>query len=209
MLLAKVGFDQTDDHPVVCVSWNDAAEFCKWLSHKEGKLYRLPTEAEWEYACRAGTTTRYACGDDPESWPKRPTWPTPRSRTEAPKLVPTIAASDGYLFTAPVGRFRPNAFGLYDMHGNAWEWCADWYADDYYSWTEATDPLGPGVGTERVRRGGSWVVAPSPTRSARPPGRDRAKRLAGQGFRVAMSLDAPAAASAAPTAAKGQAGVGE
>ena len=154
---------------MVCVSWNDAAEFCKWLGRKEAKLYRLPTEAEWEYACRAGTTTRYASGDDPEILAQSGNVADATLHAEAPELVPTIAASDGYLFTAPVGRFRPNAFGLYDMHGNAWEWCADWYAADYYAWSEWIDPLGPGVGTERVRRGGFLGRRTEPDSLCLPP----------------------------------------
>ena len=76
----NAGFEQTDEHPVVNVSWNDAVAFCKWLSGKEDKTYRLPTEAEWEYACRAGTTTRYSSGDDPRPWPRSATWPTRRPR---------------------------------------------------------------------------------------------------------------------------------
>ena len=190
----NVGFPQTDDHPVVCVSWNDAAEFCKWLSRKEGQPYRLPTEAEWEYACRAGTTTRYACGDDPESLAQSGNVADGTFRTKFPNHGgETLIAADGYQFTVPVGRFRPNAFGLYDMHGNAWEWCADWYAADYYAWADTVDPLGPGLGTERVVRGGSWVVIPSFARSAYREGRAPDNRRSGVGFRVALTLRAPAA----------------
>ena len=101
------------------VSWNDAVAFCEWLSRKEGRAYRLPTEAEWEYACRAGTTTRYYCGDDPERLAKVGNVGDATLRKAIPDFKFTIRASDGYVFTAPVGRFRPNAFGLYDMHGNA------------------------------------------------------------------------------------------
>ena len=123
----NAGFEQTDEHPVVCMSWNDAVEFCKWLSRKEGKTYRLPTEAEWEYACRAGTTTRYYSGDDPETLAKVGNVADAAAKAKFPEWTWTIKASDGYVFTAPVGRFKPNAFGLYDMHGNAGQWCADWY----------------------------------------------------------------------------------
>ena len=93
----NAGFEQTDEHPVVCVSWNDAAAFCQWLSKKEGKAYRLPTEAEWEYACRAGTTTRYSSGDDPERWPRSATWPTQppgrSSRTGSTRSKPATDTS--------------------------------------------------------------------------------------------------------------------
>ncbi len=109
---------------MVNVSWNDAVAFCKWLSKKEGNTYRLPTEAEWEYACRAGTTTRYYSGDDPETLAKVGNVADATAKAKFPDWKYTIKASDGYVFTSPVGSFQPNAFGLYDMHGNAWQWCA-------------------------------------------------------------------------------------
>lgn len=151
------GFPQGDDHPVVNVTWNDAQALAAWLSRTEGRRYRLPTEAEWEYACRAGSRTRYHAGDDVGSllrvanlfdeaaagyWPK---W-----RTMA------LEGNDGHAFTAPVGSFAPNAWGLHDMHGNAWEWVADWHDDGYYARSPIDDPQGPAEGTVRVRRGGSW-----------------------------------------------------
>ena len=123
----NAGFEQTDEHPVVNVSWNDAVEFCKWLSKKESKTYRLPTEAEWEYACRAGTTTRYYSGDDPETLATVGNVADAAAKAQFPDWTWTIKANDGHVFTSPVGKFKPNAFGLYDMHGNAWQWCADWY----------------------------------------------------------------------------------
>ena len=142
----NAGFEQTDEHPVVNVSWNDAVAFCKWLSRKEGKTYRLPTEAEWEYACRAGTTTRYYSGDDPETLAKVGNVADATAKAKFPDWKCTIKASDGYVFTSPVGSFRPNAFGLYDMHGNAWQWCADWYGKEYYATSPADDPTGPDSG---------------------------------------------------------------
>jgi len=161
----NAGFEQTDEHPVVCVNWNDAVAFCKWLSKKEGKAYRLPTEAEWEYACRSGTTTRYYSGDDPETPAKVGNLPDATFKAKSPGAKYTIKASDGYVFTSPVGSFKSNAFGLYDMHGNAWQWCADWYGAKYYDASPAEDPTGPASGTVRVLRGGSWVVGPIVTRS--------------------------------------------
>jgi formylglycine-generating enzyme required for sulfatase activity len=128
---------QADDEPVVQVSWNDAVAFCAWLSKQEGRPYRLPTEAEWEYACRAGTTTRWASGDSPDLL-EAIAW-TPRSGVSAPQ---------------PVGRKAPNAFGLFDMHGNVWEWCLELYGP--YGPAPETDPQGPAVGTQRVLRGGAW-----------------------------------------------------
>ena len=162
----NVGFGQTDEHPVVNVSWNDAVAFCKWLSRKEGKTYRLPTEAEWEYACRAGTTTRYYSGDDPETLAKVGNVADATFKAKFPKATYTIKASDGYVFTAPVGSFKPNAFGLYDMQGNAWQWCADWYGKGYYAASPADDPAGPDSGDGRVLRGGSWYSRPDYSRSA-------------------------------------------
>jgi len=151
------GFPQGEDHPVVNVTWNDAVALAKWLSEREGRHYRLPTEAEWEYACRAGTRTRYHSGDDPQSLvavanvfdaDAKPHW----LRWEAYALP----GRDGFAFTAPVGSFAPNAFGLHDMHGNVWEWVADYHQDDYYAKSPRNDPQGPASGTVRVRRGGSW-----------------------------------------------------
>ncbi len=160
-------------HPVDTVSWNNAVEFCDKLSalpeeKAAGRTYRLPTEAEWEYACRAGSTTRYSFGDNPadlgdHAWFKE----------------------NSSVTTHPVGEKRPNAWGLYDMHGNVWEWCADWYDEGYYKSSPVDDPAAPSVGSDRVTRGGSWDFAATGCRAA-----DRDKRLPGVrnlglGFRVA------------------------
>ena len=151
------GYPQSEDFPVVNVTWNDAVAMARWLSEKEGVRYRLPTEAEWEYACRAGTRTRYAGGDAPESLTASsnvfdaeavPFWPQWRNFA--------LRSSDGFAFAAPVGSRAPNAFGLYDMHGNVWEWVADRYGEDTYSRSPEADPQGPESGELRVRRGGSW-----------------------------------------------------
>jgi formylglycine-generating enzyme required for sulfatase activity len=149
------GFPQTDEHPVVNVSWNDAVAFCEWLSRKEGKTYRLPTEGQWEYACRAGTMMRYYSGDDSETLAQVGNVADATAKAKFPSWK-TIEAKDGYVFTAPVGQFRPNAFGLYDMHGNAWQWCQDWYRGDYYAVSPTDDPKGPDSGSNRVLRGGGW-----------------------------------------------------
>jgi formylglycine-generating enzyme required for sulfatase activity len=184
----NAGFRQTDEHPVVNVSWNDAVAFCQWLSKKEGKTYRLPTEAQWEYACRAGTKTRYYSGDDPETLAKVGNVADATAKAQFPDWKWTIKASDGYVFTAPVGRFKPNAFGLYDMHGNAWQWCADRYGDDYYGQSPEDDPTGPDTGNDRILRGGSWGLDPGNSRSARRLGGARGNRLNLTGFRVARTL---------------------
>ncbi len=161
------GFDQSDDHPVVNVSWNDAVAFCEWISKKEGKTYRLPTEAEWEYACRAGTTTPYYHGVDPEGLAAVGNVADGTAKEKFSGWNWAITARDGYVFTAPVGKFRPNDFGLHDMHGNVWEWCSDWYDGEYYSKSPAVDPKGPSsAGSFRVIRGGSWGYFPVDCRSA-------------------------------------------
>ena len=151
------GFPQGDDHPVVNVTWNDAVALGKWLSQREGRTYRLPTEAEWEYSCRAGTRTRYFSGDDPQSLLKvANTFDADAAKGWPKWLSYAQPGYDGFEFTSPVGSFAPNAFGLYDMHGNAWEWVADWHHDDYYAHSPVYDPQGPTTGSVRVRRGGSW-----------------------------------------------------
>ncbi len=150
------GFPQGDDHPVLNVTWNDAVAMSQWLSKQEGRRYRLPTEAEWEYACRAGTRTRYYSGDDPRSLLKvANTFDAEAARNWPRWQAYALEGSDGYAFTAPVGRFEPNALGLHDMLGNAWEWVADWH-DENYAAAPVADPPGPVDGTVRVRRGGSW-----------------------------------------------------
>ena len=187
----NAGFEQTDEHPVVNVSWNDAVAFCQWLSRKEGKTYQLPSEAQWEYACRAGTKTRYSSGDDPETLAKVGNVADAALKARFPDLEYSypIKASDGYVFTAPVGKFKPNAFGLYDMHGNAIQWCADWFDDpEYYTKSPADDPTGPGAGDGRISRGGSWANSPFDCRSAtrgRTSVNDRSSII---GFRVARTL---------------------
>ncbi len=177
---ANTGIEQTDDYPVVNIDYPDAEEFCKWLSKQEEKTYRLPTEAEWEYACRGGTTTRWSCGDDKDtlidhaniaydSFPKY-------ARTNTPK-------ADGWLFMAPVGKFKPNPCGLFDMHGNVWQWCADWYEEEYYKDSPTNDPTGPAQGSSRVIRGGTWSRGPLDCRSANRFGLSGATSL-WVGFRV-------------------------
>ncbi|MGZ3303084.1 MAG: SUMF1/EgtB/PvdO family nonheme iron enzyme [Isosphaeraceae bacterium] len=160
------GFEQTDLHPVVNVSWNDAVAFAGWLGKKEGKTYRLPTEAEWEYACRAGTTTRFFCGDDAEGLAEVGNVADGTAKAKHPDWTWAIAAQDGFVYTSPVGHYPPNAWGLYDMHGNVWEWCWDWYGKDFYKGSRVDDPAGPLEAAYRVTRGGSWNFGPRYCRSA-------------------------------------------
>ncbi len=173
------GFAQTDDHPVVLVSWNDAMAFCHWLQAVEGRPYRLPTEAEWEWACRAGTDTRFWIGD---------------SATELYQVarVSGEGHEDGrggpINGTAPVGRGAANGFGLYDMHGNVWEWCADWYGRDFYAHSPAVNPRGPARGKERVLRGGAFDQRPHRARSANRAHNAPFYRDYATGFRVALDV---------------------
>jgi formylglycine-generating enzyme required for sulfatase activity len=183
------GFEQTDEHPVVNVTWNDAVAFCQWLSKKEGDTYRLPTEAEWEYACRGGTTTRYHNGDDPAALKEIARVADPRGRKSFPHVQELeIIEGEAGSFTAPVGSFRPNRFGLYDMHGNVWEWCADWHDDDYYARSPADDPRGPDDGDVRVRRGGGWNTFPLFARASYRNWNTAGSRCVNLGFRVVREV---------------------
>jgi len=155
-------------NPVEQVSWYDPVEFCKRLSAKEGKTYRLPTEAEWEYACRAGTTTLYSFGDDTASLEKY-AWYEDNSDWK----------------THPVGQKKPNAWGLHDMHGNTWEWCADRWADDSYTASPMDDPPRAETGSGRVIRGGGWKDAIWDCRAANRSAFVPTGRLPHLGFRVA------------------------
>lgn len=179
------GWKVTDNHPVVNVSWNDAQAFCRWLSGKEKRTYRLPTEAEWEYACRAGTKTAYQNGADPEGLAEVGNVADATAKEIFPNFK-AIAAKDGYVFTAPVGQFRKNGFGLFDMHGNVWEWCEDWYDPGNYKNGPERDPSGPSTGKARAFRGGSWDRAPGRCRSAARGGNTPTFRNLILGFRVAL-----------------------
>jgi formylglycine-generating enzyme required for sulfatase activity len=157
-------------NPVDTVSWDDAGEFCKKLSAKTGKTVSLPTEAQWEYACRAGTKTRFGYGDNDADLGGY-AWDSSNSDSK----------------THPVGSFKPNAFGLYDMHGNVWERCGDWYAASYAN-AKNQDPTGPDSGTYRVLRGGGWDGGPLNCRSANRTRISSDARDDSVGFRVAVDL---------------------
>ncbi len=149
------------NHPVLHVSWNDSVAYCEWLSKKNGNTFRLPTDAEWEYACRAGTTTPFSTGENittdqanyngnvPYGHNKKGVW---RKNTLA------------------VNSLNPNKWGIYNMHGNVWEWCSDWHGEKYYDECKAKgtveNPPGPETGSNRVVRGGSWDCSAEICRSA-------------------------------------------
>jgi formylglycine-generating enzyme required for sulfatase activity len=172
----------TDQHPVENVSWFDAIDFCNKLSEKEERLpyylhdgevvrilggigYRLPTEAEWEFACRAGTTTRWSFGDDETTLAKHGWF-----------------RSNASSRTHQVGGLRTNHFGLFDIYGNVWEWCWDWHGS--YDAGAARDPIGPATGSGRVVHGGAFTRSASECRSASRPGHPPSSRFVATGIRV-------------------------
>jgi formylglycine-generating enzyme required for sulfatase activity len=183
------GFIQTEDHPVVNVTRHDAKTFCEWLSRETGMVYRLPTEAEWEYACKAGTTTLWSNGDQPDAVRgigNCADGATSKNNSNGD----TIDEDDVFECTAPVGSFNANQFGLFDMHGNVWEWCEDVYIPDLYvQRTDLTiDPIQTSGSDYRVLRGGSWSCGIPGTRSANRYLRSPGKRDIDIGFRIARLL---------------------
>lgn len=182
------GVDESEDYPVVQVSRDDATAFCEWLSKREGREYRLPSEAEWEYACRAGTTKVFCTSDEPNELTEYANLLDATARASFPKWTWTFSKSDGWALTAPVGQFRPNNFGLYDMLGNAWEWCADPYDRAYYRSSPLTDPQGPADPYTAVARGGSWAEGPDSCRPARRYGAGRISVLNSHGFRIVAEV---------------------
>jgi formylglycine-generating enzyme len=183
------GYPQTDQHPVVNVSWNDCVAYCAWLSKKANRAIRLPTEAEWEYACRAGSVSYYALGDSENSILNhaRTLKPTEDSIRHAVQDL-QLAEAAATVFPVPVGSYAPNRFGLYDMHGNVWEWTADWHADDYYAHSPSDDPKGPSDGGVKVRRGGGWNTFPLWARASFRNWNSIESRCINLGFRVLGEL---------------------
>jgi formylglycine-generating enzyme required for sulfatase activity len=158
--------NQSDEHPVINITWEDAVAFCDWLSRVEGKRYRLPTEAEWEYACRAGSTTRFPRGDDENVLDGVENIADASAKQF--NLGGTYASwDDQNAMTARVGSFQPNAWGLYDMNGNTRELCSDWYSTGYYATSPTADPQGPPQGESHAVRGGGWLSHPLQCRSSR------------------------------------------
>lgn len=170
----KVVGTDTSRHPVEMVSWKDAGQFCRMLSAMPKErdslwLYRLPTEAEWEYACRAGTTTRWYFGDD-EAGLGDTAWFKPNAEMK----------------THPGGQKKANSWGLHDMHGNVWEWCMDWYGGDFYRQSRPVDPVGPPGGSGRVYRGGGWSGSARYCRSANRLNYGLGVRYSDLGLRVLL-----------------------
>jgi formylglycine-generating enzyme required for sulfatase activity len=192
------GYAQGENHPVVNVNWHDAQAFCAWLSQKEGRRYRLPTEAEWEYACRAGTTTRFTTGTSPadlkpvanlgdQALAKKWDTSTVKKYGLDPKVITFQPWDDGYPFTAPVGSYKANAFGLHDMLGNVGEFCSDWYQSDYYREAPELNPKGPAKDRPgHVVRGGTFLNGPSLVRATSRVECEDAYRNYVIGFRVLL-----------------------
>lgn len=206
------GFEQADDHPVTCVSWQDANAFCEWLGKRESKTYRLPTEAEWEYAARAGNDTIYVGGDAPATAYAYGNIGDSALESAHPGTVKrqhlTLTPEeqlDGVVYTAPIGKFQPNAWGLFDMQGNVWEWCSDRYYDRYYRELHkaardprsgklalTVDPQGPEstpqhkFGDWRSMRGGSWYTGPMASRNASRAFGEAGDAFCYTGFRVVL-----------------------
>lgn len=165
------------DRPVEMVSWYDAVSFCEILTEKIGKKIRLPFEAEWEYACRAGTLTPYSTGDKLS---------ISQGNYDSKLCLGNIEPIESKWTTTPIDKYPPNPWGLHDMHGNVWEWCYDWYGayPDY----ELSDPKGPENGDIKILRGGSWFHGIYDARSAQRDGLDPGRRHSIYGFRVIMEI---------------------
>ena len=160
------------NRPVIGLNWEDAQAYTEWLSQVTGRPYRLPSEAEWEYAARAGSTTRYSWGDD-----------VGRNHANCAR-----ACEDNHKYTAPVGSFKPNAFGLYDMHGNVWEWVQDCWNDNYEGAPADGSAWEADGCKSRVVRGGSWGHGPANLRSSSRYWFGSARRFRHNGLRVALDL---------------------
>ncbi|MBI5818437.1 MAG: SUMF1/EgtB/PvdO family nonheme iron enzyme [Verrucomicrobia bacterium] len=164
--------------PVEHVTWNDAVEFCRRLSFMDSRTYRLPTEAEWEYACRAGSDGKFYSGEN-----------------DADLFKAAWVGSVSNSRTHPVATLAPNRFGLFDILGNVYEWCADYYDANYYVRSPKTDPPGPPKGAERVIRGGAYNESIQNARCAYRTGKDPMKTQANLGFRIACDVPPPGPAT--------------
>jgi len=164
------GFYQTDNHPVTCVSWNDAIEYCLWLSKKENAYFRLPTEAEWEYAAKGGNLSK-------------------SDEYSGSNLIDVVAwySENSMENTNATGKLHPNELGIYDMSGNVTEWCSDWYDKDHYYSSQSYNPTGPLFGSDRVIRGGSWINNSNCCRVSYRSSSDPDVMTNAFGFRVVLS----------------------
>jgi formylglycine-generating enzyme len=175
------GFTEGDNHPAVCVSWNDAQAYIGWVNRQTGGRYRLPTEAEWEFAARSGgKAERYAGTSDTATLFRFANF----CDVNCPAAWKVATEDDHQAATAPVATYAPNGLGLYEMCGNAWQWTGDWYDATYYAESPRDDPRGPVTGTGRVIRGGSWNRHPLGVRAAVRFIHDASERGSGLGIRL-------------------------
>ena len=183
------GYPQNDKHPVACINWNDAEAYAKWLSRKTGKQYRLPTEAEWEYAARGNTSTARYWGSNPDEacGYANGADKTAQTQIQGATSWSVHKCPDGFAYTTPIGSFKANAFKLHDMLGNIWEWTADIYHDSYTG-APADGLAWQGDGAKRVLRGGSWNNPPRDVRAAIRGKNKPALRFSTFGFRLARKL---------------------
>ena len=180
-------FSQSERDPVVCVNWDDAKKYLRWLSRKTGQDYRLPSESEWEYAARAGTTMERYWGESPDRACDNANV-ADRTAKQRYSKWDVHDCRDGYVNTAPAGSFRANRFGLHDMLGNVWEWVEDCWNDSYSGAPSGGRAWTTGECSRRVLRGGSWFDGPRDLRAAYRNGDTTGVRLDGSGFRVARTL---------------------
>jgi sulfatase modifying factor 1 len=183
--LVETGYKE---HPVIYVTWYGASEYCAWLSRKTGTKYRLPTEAEWEYAAGGGDKEyKYSWGDGRPIKEKGGNIADKSAKRVFPAWTIWKGYDDRYIYVAPTGSFRANRFGLNDMTGNVSEWCGDWYGE--YSAGISTNPRGPRRGTDKVKRGGSWFNFPDDIRVTKRDHAVPAYADFSLGFRVARSAE--------------------
>lgn len=182
------GYYQDDNHPVVCVNWNDAKAYVDWLSRKTGKQYQLPSEAEWEYSARAGTTTARYWGNSADQACGYANVADQTAQVQIPRTSSWTVhnCTDGFAHTSPVRSFNPNAFGLYDMIGNVWEWVEDSWHDSYND--APIDGSAWHGDTQHVLRGGSWDDIPQISRVAARNRNEAADRFDDFGFRIERPL---------------------
>ena len=188
------GFEQTDQHPVVCINWPEARAFADWMAARTGKPYRLMTDAEWEYVVRAGTPGRRWFGDGRDrvcEFANVSDQDKARELGQQDDPAQVFACRDGYVFTAPVGRFKPNPWGVYDLFGNAWEWTEDCFGRSYEGAPVDGSARQAAAGqpcAERVMRGGAWHADPFYIRAAKHDFAPPSLRSARMGMRLARSL---------------------
>jgi len=175
-----------DNQPVVNISWEDALAYAEWLSQKSGQNYRLPTEAEWEYAVRAGSKDSRFWGNSPDQACTYANVADMTAKKERPKWT-TFSCTDGFVVSSAIGSFKPNGYGLYDMLGNVWEWCQDVYNSEAYSKLPKDDPVYSGPGEYRVMRGGGWSNGPLGIRSSHRVGLSPDFGHHALGFRLARN----------------------